>query len=48
MIYNEGFEIKLNNIDLFSFSFYEKISKFKNFNYNNLYVLLKKNYFILN
>ena len=31
MIYNEGFEIKLNNIDLFSFSFYEKISNFKKF-----------------
>jgi hypothetical protein len=48
MIYNEGFEIKLNNIDLFSFSFYEKISNIKNFNNNNLYVLFKKIYFILN
>ena len=27
MVYNEGFEIKLNNIELFNFAFYEKKSK---------------------
>ena len=45
MVYNEGFEIKLNNIELFNFSFYEKRSKILKLLYNKIF-LLNFNHFV--